>query len=165
MENAVDHAVDEGTRFRGVLPAAHNKELELSLPVEPVDAPKRRGRILLVDDEAMILRIIRLILSNDHDVVCVTSAQEAAALCSAGERFDLILCDLMMPRMTGMDLHRELSGVDPEQASRMIFLSGGAFTAAAQRFLSDDSREYIEKPFDTSKLRAIVQRRLRANSR
>jgi CheY-like chemotaxis protein len=79
----------------------------------------------------------------------------------AGEKFDLILCDLMMPEMTGMDLHRELSRVAPEQASRMIFLTGGAFTDKARQFLSETVKEYLEKPFDPVNLRAIVQRYLR----
>ena len=82
--------------------------------------------------------------------------------CAGGETFDLILCDLMMPDMTGMDLHRELSGTAPEQASRMIFLTGGAFTATALQFLSETPKEHIEKPFHAANLRAIVQRYLRS---
>ena len=67
----------------------------------------------------------------------------------------------MMPDMTGMDLHRELSRVAPDQASRMIFLTGGAFTASARQFLADAENEPIEKPFDPVNLRAVVQRHVR----
>lgn len=81
-----------------------------------------------------------------------------------GITFDLILCDLMMPDMTGMDLHRELSRVAPEQANKMIFLTGGAFTDTARHFLSETSKEHIEKPFDSANLRAIVQRHLRSSA-
>ncbi|MEO8335286.1 MAG: response regulator, partial [bacterium] len=81
--------------------------------------------------------------------------------CAAGEKFDLILCDLMMPEMTGMDLHRELMVIAPDQANKMIFLTGGAFTAGARAFLAEPPKEYIEKPFESSNLRAIVQRYLR----
>jgi FixJ family two-component response regulator len=63
--------------------------------------------------------------------------------------------------MTGMDLHRELSRVAPEQANRMIFLTGGAFTAMARNFLSETCKEHIDKPFDPANLRAIAQRYLR----
>jgi CheY-like chemotaxis protein len=63
--------------------------------------------------------------------------------------------------MTGMDLHRELLKIVPEQASRMIFLTGGAFTAKARQFLSETPKEHLEKPFDPANLRAIVQRYLR----
>jgi FixJ family two-component response regulator len=70
----------------------------------------------------------------------------------------------MMPDMTGMDLHRELSLVAPEQASKMIFLNGDAFTDMARQFLSETPKEHIEKPFDSANLRAIVQRHLRSNA-
>jgi len=63
-----------------------------------------------------------------------------------------------------MDMHRELERTNPELASRMIFLTGGAFTPTAQRFLSDGAKEYIEKPFDSANLRAIIQRHLRSNA-
>ncbi|MBA3672703.1 MAG: response regulator, partial [Gemmatimonadaceae bacterium] len=81
--------------------------------------------------------------------------------CEAGEKFDLILCDLMMPDMTGMQLHAELSRVAPDQADRMIFLTGGAFTNEARQFLSEIPKEHLEKPFEPANLRAIVQRYLR----
>jgi CheY-like chemotaxis protein len=121
----------------------------------------RRGRILVVDDEELVLRSVRRILSQEHDVLAMVSAQEALTVCAGGEKFDLILCDLMMPDMTGMDLHRELSLVSPEQADRMIFITGGAFTEKARAFLSETPKEHLEKPFYSANLRAIVQRYLR----
>lgn len=78
----------------------------------------------------------------------------------AGERFDLILCDLMMPSMTGMELHDAVVRVDPDQATRMIFLTGGAFTPAARTFLERVANAQIEKPFDVAELRALIHERL-----
>jgi CheY-like chemotaxis protein len=95
--------------------------------------------------------------------VAIGAAKEALAMCVGGETFDLILCDLMMPEMTGMDLHRELSRMVPDQASRMIFVTGGAFTEKARLFLSETPKEQIEKPFEAANLRAIVQRYVRAS--
>jgi CheY-like chemotaxis protein len=144
------------------LPVARKEEeREAVAPVELAPVPGRRGRILVVDDEKMVVSVIKRILSKQHDVVAVVAAREALALCAGGEKFDLILCDLMMPEMTGMDLHRELSRAAPEQANRMIFLTGGAFTEKARQFLSETVRECLEKPFDPVNLRAIVQRYLR----
>ena len=65
--------------------------------------------------------------------------------------------------MTGMDLHHELSRVAPAQAGKMIFMTGGAFTAKARDFLEESSREHIEKPFHAADVRAIVERCLRAS--
>src|SRR5713226_1533023 len=161
-ELTVESELGRGTTFRVALPVARKEEeREAAAPVEPVPVAGRRGRILVVDDEKMVVSVIKRILSKEHDVVATVAAREALALCAAGEKFDLILCDLMMPEMTGMDLHRELSRVAPEQANRMIFLTGGAFTDKARQFLSETVKEYLEKPFDPVNLRAIVQRYLR----
>jgi CheY-like chemotaxis protein len=114
-----------------------------------------------VDDDEMVIRLLKRVLADEHDVVTTTDAKEALALCAKGEVFDLILCDLMMPNMNGMELHEELSGVAPEHAKRMIFVTGGAFTDKARQFLSETTNEHIEKPFHSANLRAIVQRYLR----
>jgi CheY-like chemotaxis protein len=160
-ELTVESEVGKGTTFRVALPIARKEESEPALPVEPVQVAGRRGRILVVDDETLVLRGVKRILCKEHDVVTLVAAQKALALCADGEKFDLIICDLMMPDMTGMDLHRELSRVAPEQANRMIFLTGGAFTTKARHFLSETPKEHIEKPFDPANLRAIVRRYLR----
>jgi PAS domain S-box-containing protein len=158
-ELTVESAVGKGTTFRVALPIAGRAAIEEPAPpVEPIAIPGRRGRILVVDDEEIVLRSVQRLLSKEHDVVAVAKAKAALALCAGGETFDVILCDLMMPDMTGMDLHRELSRVAPEQAGRMIFMTGGAFTAKAWTFLSDPGRENVEKPFDPKTLRAIVRR-------
>jgi PAS domain S-box-containing protein len=151
--------VGAGTVFRVSLPEAVIEPL----PIAPTAIPQggRRGRILIVDDEEMIIRILTRILGTEHDVVATVDARKALALCAGGEKFDLILCDLMMPVMTGMDLHSEISLLSPEQAKAMIFVTGGAFTEKTRSFLSDVPKEHIEKPFNAANLRAIVQRYLR----
>ncbi len=159
----VESEVGKGTTFRVSLPLGGKSESEVAAPVETVAVAVagRRGRILVVDDEELVVRSVKRILSKEHDVVGTVSAAEALALCAGGEKFDLILCDLMMPDMTGMDLHHELLRVAPEQAEKMIFVTGGAFTEKARRFLSETPREHLEKPFYSANLRAIVQRYLR----
>ncbi len=160
-ELTVRSEMGKGTTFRVALPVARKEGTEAISPAEQAPIAGRRGRILVVDDEQVVVNAVRRILAKEHDVVAVVAAKEALALCAGGERFDLILSDLMMPEMTGMDLHRELSRVDPEQADRMVFLTGGAFTPRAQRFLSETPQEHLEKPFDSAHLRASVQRYLR----
>jgi CheY-like chemotaxis protein len=161
-ELTVESEVRKGSTFRVALPIAWSDDSHTSVPEElPVGG--RRGRILVVDDEELVARSVKRILSKEHDVVTILHAQEALSLCTGGgEPFDLILCDLMMPDMTGMELYAELVRAAPEQASRMIFLTGGAFTATARNFLSSQTaKEHIEKPFDAANLRAIVRRHLR----
>jgi two-component system cell cycle sensor histidine kinase/response regulator CckA len=160
-ELTVETEIGIGTTFRVALPVARKDVAEVAVPDEPIAVAARRGRILVVDDEPLVIRTVKRILSKEHDLVVTEAATEALALCASGEKFDLILCDLMMPEMTGMDLHRELSLVAPEQADRMIFVTGGAFTEKARRFLSETPKEHLEKPFASANLRAIVQRYLR----
>jgi len=159
----VESEMGKGTTFRVSIPVCSAQDTIPAMPTTPAETTQLRGRILLVDDEPFILRVVTLVLGKEHEVVARESAVEALTLIKSGERFDLILCDLMMPQMTGEELHAELTRVAPEQAECMIFLTGGAFTPASQRFLADRSIEYIEKPFDSANLRAIVQRHLRSH--
>ncbi|MDP9033833.1 MAG: PAS domain S-box protein [Myxococcota bacterium] len=158
-ELTVESALGKGTTFRVALRITGLKSEPIG--AAPASVGGRRGRILVVDDERLVIRAVERTLSEDHDVVTVVAAREALALCAAGAKFDLILCDLMMPDMTGMDLHRELSVVVPEQATKMIFLTGGAFTTLSRQFLSDTPKEHLEKPFDPANLKAVVRRYLR----
>jgi CheY-like chemotaxis protein len=112
----------------------------------------------VVDDEQLVRQTVTRVLAKEHDVIAVATVAEGLALCVGGARFDLILCDLMMPDNTGMDLHRELVHIAPEQANRMVFLTGGVFTEPARRFLADTPTEQVEKPFDAVALRAVVRR-------
>jgi PAS domain S-box-containing protein len=162
-ELTVASTVGIGTVFRVALPVVDAEQYRSPAPAMVPLVAASRGRLLVVDDEPAVLRSVSRMLSRDHEVVALNDAREALALCVEGATFDLILCDLMMPHMTGMDLYRELLRVAPQQAERMIFVTGGAFTQAAQRFLADTTRQHVEKPFDFADLRAIVQRHLEAN--
>jgi CheY-like chemotaxis protein len=132
-----------------------------SLVVAEADRPTARSRVLVVDDERLITKALQRALSLDHDVTTLGDARQALLRLQRGERFDLILCDLMMPQMTGMELHAELLRVAPDQAGRMVFLTGDAFTARARAFLDQVPNGRIEKPFDTRRLRALVNDCLR----
>ena len=121
---------------------------------------ERRGRILIVDDEPMIGRVMQRALASEHDVTLVEHGQEALDLVKAGQSFDIIFCDLMMPQMTGMDLYDHLAKVRSDLTARMIFVTGGTFTARAREFLEQVPNPRIEKPFHIKQLRALVNGRL-----
>jgi CheY-like chemotaxis protein len=116
--------------------------------------------VLVVDDEPLLAKAIGRLLSRDHDVVSLTSAREALRVVKDGSRFDVILSDLMMPQMTGMDLHAELALIAPDQAERMIFFTGGAFTEVAREFLERVRNLRIEKPIDNRALQMLVRDRI-----
>ena len=158
----VTSEMGKGTTFRISLPQARVGTAVETPHVAPgmTMTARRRGRILVIDDEPAIAKALQRTLSAEHEVVAVCLAEEALARIGAGERFDVILCDLMMPQMTGMALHAELSRIAPEQADRMVFLTGGAFTPRARAFLDETPNQVVEKPFEARLLRALINERI-----
>jgi two-component system, cell cycle sensor histidine kinase and response regulator CckA len=158
-EIGLDSEVGQGTTVRVRLPVA-TAQAAAALPV-PTPMSRRRGRILVVDDEATVARAIARALGRFHQVATVRSGQEALVALRSGAAFDLILCDVMMPDMTGAELYDELARTMPEMAAAMVFMTGGAFTPAARAFLDRVPNERVEKPIDTKGLLALMNRLLR----
>jgi signal transduction histidine kinase/ActR/RegA family two-component response regulator len=154
-EIGVESTVGKGSTFRVILPTS-KAALVPEIQATPSLTRVRRARILVVDDELDILKVVRRTLSGEHDVATASSAWEAMERIAKGERFEVLLCDLMMPEMTGMEFHSELLGRAPDQAARIIFLTGGAFTPAARAYLDKAANPTIDKPFDARNLRALV---------
>ena len=163
----VESVIGEGTTFRVLLPAAaptgpssgHAAHAAARAPTS-----LRRGRILVVDDEPMLAAAIRRVLVSQHDVVTTTRAVDALDKLRSGATFDVIFCDLMMPQVTGMELYARIESEFPEHASRVVFLTGGAFTQAARDFLARVSNPTLEKPIDRNGLLALVSERVKASS-
>jgi PAS domain S-box-containing protein len=147
-----------GTTFQVLLQVA-STPLEEAAPEQPkpVTLGGPRGRVLVIDDEPMLCSAVERILRPHHDVVLTTLAAEALPRLEAGEQFDLILCDLMMPRMTGMDFHAALQRLRPDLTGRVIFLTGGAFTQQAKAFLERVPNRRVEKPFNSRALLAVTR--------
>lgn len=118
------------------------------------ESPRRR-KILVVDDQPTLARAIKRMLA-DHDVTAVGGAREALATIEAGARYDVILTDLMMPELSGMDLHEAVKNIDPAQVQKMVFMTGGAFTGRAREFVEKVGMPTIEKPFDKTALLLLL---------
>jgi CheY-like chemotaxis protein len=153
----VHRTVRELTRG-GTVPAWSPARSQPSSPI----GPGRRGRVLIIDDERLIVAALQRTLAVEHEVTSLARARDALEQLLNGSRFDLILCDIMMPDMNGMELYAELMQREPEQAGRMVFLTGGACTAFAKDFLARVPNAHIEKPFDTNRLRALVAGHMRS---
>ncbi len=153
---SVESQVGKGSVFRVALPASASSATT-GVPEAPSAIPGRAGRILVIDDEEGLVRATARMLSSEHRVESTSRAADALAWVAAGERYDAILCDLMMPTLSGMDLFEELSRVAPEQAARMVFMTGGAFTERARAFLERVQNPRLEKPFSIQNLRLIIR--------
>jgi two-component system cell cycle sensor histidine kinase/response regulator CckA len=154
----VESAPGRGATVRVVLPAASGAVgTSPDGPGDPVP-PGRRGRVLVVDDEPLIVKVLDQMIGVEHDVTCETRSEDALARLRGGERFDAIVCDLMMPRLTGMDLYEALLQIAPDQARAMLFVTGGAFTPRASAFLDQLGDAIIDKPVNTPALLARLRR-------
>jgi signal transduction histidine kinase len=159
-EIGVESRVGHGTTFRILLPACDAVMLT-SQP--PQAAPPRlpRSRILVVDDEPALCAVVRRLLQQ-HEVVICHDAREALSLLQRDAAFDVLICDVMMPSFSGIDLFAELQRLDPELAARTLFMTGGALHGRVRQFLSGLSNPVLEKPFETSALHAAIARLLEA---
>jgi CheY-like chemotaxis protein len=136
---------DAGADDRDLVPAA----------VSPVGD---RLRVLVVDDDALVARAMARHLRG-HDVRVCAGGREALALLEEGERYDLFLCDLMMPDLTGIDVFHTVERLYPEIASDVVFMTGGTFTERAQTFREQSRNAFLEKPIDLGRLSRLVRER------
>ncbi|MEQ1501554.1 MAG: ATP-binding protein [Myxococcota bacterium] len=130
-------------------------------PGEPPVGPAglRKARILVIDDDPMILSVVRRTLEPIHAIVGTLDPTDALARIARGERYDLVLSDLAMPTASGIELYEEIKRIVPDQASRLMFVTG-ATTGESRRFVERVGVPQIDKPFDTATLRARVAERL-----
>jgi len=147
------------TTFRVTLPAAASHDTVAQgvheEPQAPVSRPRRR--VLVIDDEPGLLQSIGRWLSETHDVVTAPSGQAALEILGGDARFDAVLADLMMPDVTGMDLYERVRDRHPGLEQRFVFMTGGAFTPRAQRFVAETPNRCLEKPFAHGQLLDAVE--------
>ncbi len=151
----IESELGKGTRCAVILPLAP----EQTEPAVPRETPgtTKRGRILVVDDEPAFTSSLRILL-DEHEVAAFTSARLALERIRTDPSFDLVLCDLTMPDLSGMQFHAKVTEIAPTLAKRMIFVTGGAITAEAEAFLAQHAAMTLEKPFFPAELTALVAR-------
>jgi CheY-like chemotaxis protein len=151
-----------GTTFRVVLPPASVAESERftrprSVPPPPLAVSEpRRARVLVIDDDPGVANTLRAMLEAHHEVKSVESGREALKILMGDEEFDVVFCDLVMPELSGIDLYCALELNRPHKASRVVFMTGGVFTAEAQRFLAEVKNRRIEKPFSLARIEQLL---------
>lgn len=114
-------------------------------------------RIFIIDDEVTITNALRRHLQTDHEVTVENDPVAALALLRTGTTFDVILCDMMMPKLNGAQLHRELVTFAPAQAAVMILMTGGSMPRDAVELLATGGVANLTKPFDLDELRTLIR--------
>lgn len=112
--------------------------------------------VLIIDDEPEIRRALGRILGRKYAVSICEDGSQAWQRFVRGERYDVILCDLLMPEMTGMELFGAITQAFPQQAERVLFLTGGATTEAARVFIAKHANRVVNKPFEPAEVEAAV---------
>jgi PAS domain S-box-containing protein len=158
-----------GTRVVVLLPIADGARAQSSSRTPAVTgpapaavaAPARRARVLIVDDEERLALTLKLALSAAHDVEVATRGRRAIELLRRAP-YHVVLCDLMLPDVSGIDVYEQAVAARPELAPRFVFLTGGAFQDRAREFLQSVDNARLEKPFDLDVLERLVGERAAA---
>ncbi len=147
-----------GSVFRVYLPVMDFLSVS-STPVPALrTAPPQRGRVLVIDDDALVCRSLQRLVSPHHDVVATTSGRDALDRIAKGDTFDAILCDVMMPEMSGIEVFQEIRARSPDLARRVVFVTGGVFSPEARSFLDAGAYTVLSKPVTSTALLQALER-------
>jgi two-component system cell cycle sensor histidine kinase/response regulator CckA len=162
----VDSRPGEGATFRVRLPASPAVPSNVTAPSDETPAPREfvKRRVLAVDDEPLLLKAYRRMLSDVHAIDTALGGVEALRALERDAAYDVILCDLQMPELSGMALHEIVQARWPSLAERFVFVTGGAFSPDAKRFLEESVCAIIQKPFRLEDLLALIERKAREGS-
>jgi CheY-like chemotaxis protein len=136
--------------------------LTISQPPPSLSAARSRARIisrprlLVVDDEPVIGSVLRRIFRGSHEVTAVEHGREALSILDAGADFDVVLCDLVMPDLSGPEVYEEVRRRHPRLLDRFVFMTGGALGDKTRAFLAAVRNPIITKPFELGPLRDLV---------
>jgi PAS domain S-box-containing protein len=153
--------VGEGTTMTLTLPRALAGSVQERAPARPSPAAPRsttRRSVLVVDDEQAIVSLLSQALASTANVTGVTDPSRALDLIRSGTTFDAIVCDVMMPGLTGIDLHERATAERPELAERFVFICGGTYTARARDHLERVANPRIQKPFRLDQVLEAIER-------
>ena len=155
----VDSRPNHGTTFRMRLPASveQAESSPASNARRPASPPLNRPSVLIVDDDTRVAIALQRMLEDHYGCSLADSAESALALIREAS-FDVILCDLMMPVQTGMDLQAEVARSYPGLEQRFVFMTGGAFTQRGIEFLERTTNLVVEKPCKLDDLLATLAR-------
>ncbi|MEC7520388.1 MAG: ATP-binding protein [Myxococcota bacterium] len=149
----------EGTTIRVELPAAAGQAMAAVPDVrdtEP-DAPAGAGRLLVIDDEVKLAESLAIALGDGFDVKIAGSGREALDILAEDRDWDLVLCDLMMPEVSGMDVYEAIRDRMPQLLPKLVFMTGGAFTTRARDFLKHERPRRLQKPFGLDEIERLLR--------
>ncbi len=161
----VDSELGKGTNFTIELPVMAEGVARAERSPEKVEfeSAEAGSRILVVDDEQKILDLFKDMLDMmGYSAVTARNGNQAMARLDKDE-YDLIICDMKMPEFSGEDLYNSVKTEDPEQAKRIVFVTGDTVNPETRTFLQSTGNSYIAKPFRLEEIRQIINKSLSEN--
>jgi signal transduction histidine kinase/AmiR/NasT family two-component response regulator len=165
-EIQIESTVGRGTRVVVTLPpppASITRPRPVSLSPAPLSR-RTRLKVLVIDDDPLVGRGLRRQLQH-HEVTAMTSGHEAVAALQRGQRFELILCDLMMPELTGADVYEQVAALGKGLEEHIVFLTGGVFSDQVRDFLERVPNPRLTKPVSTAQLESVLANAARRAAR
>jgi PAS domain S-box-containing protein len=149
-----------GANFIIELPIVESLPSETDVPIPPVQtkpAETKHGKILVVDDEPGVRILLeRVFTQMGHQVDCVADAETAVNKLDAKPTYDIILTDVRMPGMSGIELHTYILEKSPGMKNKVIFITGDVMGADIKEFLIKNNLTYFAKPFDIEALKTKI---------
>ena len=123
--------------------------------IRPAQTDAMHARILAVDDDERVLRSIQRTLRRYQVQTCLGGREALKAL--EAQEFDVILCDVMMPDLTGLDVHEWLQAQGKGLERRMIFITGGVPMGSVRASLETMDNQLLYKPFTRQELEQAIE--------
>jgi C4-dicarboxylate-specific signal transduction histidine kinase/CheY-like chemotaxis protein len=154
-----------GTTIALLLPSGNVNAMAQSDPLDEKPKTANKERLLLIDDDPFICQMMALLLSDRLDVTIANDGRDGlAAILAPGAKWDLVLCDMMMPVMSGAEVYKSLMEHDPKKASEIVFMTAGGNNAEENEFLATLPNVVMRKPFSHTQLYELLDERLVAAS-
>jgi CheY-like chemotaxis protein len=157
----VESESGHGATFIIELPIVESVSLETDVVTPPAKvkpAIMKKGKILVIDDEPGVRALLEKVLTQSgHAVDTISDASKALDKLSAGITYDVILTDVRMPGMSGIELYSSIIKKKPEMQNRIIFITGDVMGADIKAFLTQNNLSYLAKPFDTKLLKEKIE--------
>jgi len=160
---SVHDVAPQGTEVLIHLPGTTKAELSSSVPADSGERGKPLTVLVVDDEESLANSIAEVLTRYGHSPTAVFSADEALG-CLNGSDFDVILADVHMPGVDGMEFYRRVQAMNAALADRFVFITGDALDPQLTDFFEGEHRPYINKPFEIRELIAIVQDQLKESS-
>lgn len=157
-EVEVESELGCGTTVRVLLPGAKSTEARVERVSSLPPPAGGRRRLLIIDDDVLVSRTLARLLGG-HEVAVASSGREALERLATDQAFDLVLCDLMMPDLTGMDVYEDVERNYPTLTKRFVFISGGGLTDRSRAFIERHSERVLPKPIDSRQLAKLLAQR------